>query len=236
VGRRSNNEDAFLADPRLGLFAVADGVGGYEGGEVASRLTVEVVAAFLRRNLDDEDATWAFPADARLSTHENLVSQAMRVANREVLARKTGVLAQMGSTIAALLVRDGKVTIGHLGDSRVYRLRGGALVQLTVDHSLYAELLAAGIAVPPRAECQFTNVITRAVGMSPDPAPGVRAEPAVAGDTYLLCTDGLTEAVPDERIAELLRAAPPEAAGKALVDEAYARGGRDNITAVVVAL
>jgi PPM family protein phosphatase len=235
VGRRPNNEDNFCAEPQLGLFAVADGMGGYEGGEVASRLTVESLVRFFRREAADGECTWPFGLDRALSLGENRLQVAVRLAHAEVAAQKTGPLAQMGSTVAALAIAGGDAVIGHVGDSRVYRLRGGVLEQLTRDHSLWAELQAAGATVPSKEECGYGNVITRALGMESGARPDLRREPLRSGDVYLLCTDGLTEKLSDVRIAELLRR-PVREACTALVEEAFAGGGRDNITVVVVAV
>jgi serine/threonine protein phosphatase PrpC len=235
VGRRENNEDAFCAEPRLRLFAVADGMGGYEGGEVASHLAVDTLRDFFLREREDGDSTWPYGVDRGLSLDENRLQMAVRLAHAEVAARKSGRLAMMGSTVAALSIEGEQAVICHVGDSRVYRRRGDTLEQLTRDHSLYAELLAAGAPLPAKEACGFGNVITRALGMEPAPRPELRREPLVAGDVYLLCTDGLTERLSTARIAQLL-ALPPLLAAHALVDEAYGAGGRDNITVVVLAL
>ena len=233
VGRRPNNEDNFCAEPALGLYAVADGMGGYEGGEVASRLAMESMMWFFRREREDGESTWPFGVDRGLSVDENRLQVAVRLAHAQVLSQKSGRLAQMGSTVAALTVEGESIVIAHVGDSRVYRLRGGILQQLTRDHSLYAEMEAAGLSLPAKEECGFGNVITRALGMDSAPRPDLRREPLAGGDVYLLCTDGLTERLGGDRIRELLARAPADAA-RALVDEAYQAGGRDNITVVVV--
>jgi serine/threonine protein phosphatase PrpC len=235
VGRRPNNEDSFCAEPSLGLYAVADGMGGYEGGEVASRLAVEALVHFFRREREDGESTWPFGVDRALSLAENRLKVAVRLAHAEVHAKKSGPLSQMGSTVAAMTIAGQDAIIGHVGDSRVYRLRNRVLEQLTRDHSLWAELQAAGTQLPSKEECGFGNVITRALGMESAPMADLRREVLIAGDVFLLCTDGLTEKLAPPRIAELLRLRPVDAV-RALVDEAYAAGGRDNITAVVVAV
>jgi serine/threonine protein phosphatase PrpC len=221
------------AEPPLGLFVVADGMGGYEGGEVASRLVVETMSDFFKRNVADCEATWAFGADRERSLFENMVGVALKTANRVVLSERKGVLAHMGSTVAALALRNGNAVIGHIGDSRVYRLRDGVLTQLTTDHSLYAELQAAGTPdLVPRSEFAYTNIITRAIGMT-DARPDLRQERIAAGDVYLLCTDGLVEKLSDDDLARGLER-PPSEASRVLVQQAYERGSRDNITAIVV--
>jgi serine/threonine protein phosphatase PrpC len=235
VGRRENNEDAFCVEPALRLFAVADGMGGYEGGEVASHVAVDTLRDFFARERDDRESTWPFGLDRRLTVDENRLQMGVRLAHAEVAARKSGRLALMGSTVAALTIDGDEAIVCHVGDSRVYRRRGNVLEQLTRDHSLYAELQAAGTPLPAKEECSFGNVITRALGMDPAPRPDLRREPLVPGDVYLLCTDGLTERLPEARITQLV-SLPPARAARALVDEAYAAGGRDNITVVVVAV
>lgn len=233
VGRRSNNEDAFCAAPELGLFAVADGMGGYEGGEVASRVAIDTLRGFYRRNAEDDNTTWPFALEHERSLAENMLSVAIRLADAEVHARKTGRLASMGSTVAAIAVDGARVVVGHVGDSRVYRLRGGAITQVTRDHSLYQEMIAAGMSVPPREQFPHANVITRALGMKPPVKVDLTTLDARAGDVFLLCTDGLIETVPDARIRAALGALAPEEAAQALVEEAYTQGGRDNITVVI---
>jgi serine/threonine protein phosphatase PrpC len=235
VGRRANNEDNFCVEPQLGLFAVADGLGGYEGGEVASRVTVEALTRFYRREAEDADCTWPFGLDRSLSLGENRLQVAVRLAHAEVAAQKTGLLAHMGSTVAALTIAGHEAIIGHVGDSRVYRSRGGVLEQLTRDHSLWAELQASGASLPPREECGYGNVITRALGMESGAHADLRRELVRADDVFLLCTDGLTERLGEAVIAERLQL-PPREACAVLVDEAYQKGSRDNITAVVVAV
>lgn len=236
AGRRANNEDACCAEPELGLFAVADGMGGYEGGEVASQLVISTLLELFWRTAKDDDVTLPFAIDPKLGLAENLAKVGVRAAHEEVVSRRVGKLASMGSTVAALVVRDGKAVIAHVGDSRVYRLRRGELRQLTADHSLYGEMQRAGAEVPSREACNFLNVITRAVGLTGGSRPDLTSEPARSGDVYLLCTDGLTEGVSDERIAEILAREPPKEAAESLVAAAIEQGSRDNVTVVVVAV
>ncbi len=234
AGLRPNNEDSFCARPELGLYAVADGMGGYEGGELASSLAVAALAAFFEENALDAERTWPFAIVRTLSLGENLVRVACKSAHAAVSARKVGRFAQMGSTVATLFLESGSAVLGHVGDSRVYRLREGALEALTRDHSLYAELAAAGSpSLPDRAACGFAHVITRALGM-PGSEPELRREPLRAGDLFLLCTDGVTERIEDAELAALLAALPAERPAAALCEEAIRRGSRDNVTALLV--
>lgn len=231
-GRRDNNEDAICARPDLGLFVVADGMGGYEGGEVASAIAVEAICELVRRTSSDNDVTWPYQIDPARAIDENEIIVATRLANERITARRTGVLEQMGSTVAVLRIADDRAVIGHVGDSRVYRLRDGVLSQLTIDHSLLAQMIASGTPPADVEHFPWRHVVTRALG-TPTGEPEVNACRALAGDVYLLCSDGLSEPLSAARIAELLRL-PAERACRALVDAAFAAGSRDNISAIVV--
>ena len=234
VGRRKRNEDAYVLDAELGLFAVADGMGGYHGGEIASHLAVSALAEFWALSADP-DATWPYAFDRALGFHENRIDAAVRLANRRICERRDGDLRNMGSTLAALILRPSAVIVAHLGDSRIYRLRGGSLVQLTRDHSLYEQLREAGAAdLPPLEEFAYANVVTRALGAAEHDRPELRTLDLVDGDVYLLCSDGLSGVLDPDTIAEVLGDTPIEAVADRLVDVAYAAGSRDNITAIVV--
>lgn len=232
TGRRSQNEDSHAVDLRHGLFLVADGMGGYEGGEVASSLAAGTMLDFVARDARDPEGTWPIPAQAGRSYGESLLAAAVRAAHLEIFQRRGAEgepLSQMGSTVAALLCRGSAAALAHVGDSRVYRLRGGALSQLTADHSLQAELAAQGLAWPHR------NVITRALGIPSNHTPDVARLDLAVGDVYLLCSDGLYEVTPEPVLAELLGGpGGAAAAARALVEEAVRRGAHDNVTAVVV--
>jgi serine/threonine protein phosphatase PrpC len=251
VGHRDSNQDAFLAAAELGVFAVADGMGGHAGGEVASRLAIEALEEMFLRQVEDDDATWPHAADGSI-LGESLVRVATRLAHGRIVARRHGRLAEMGSTLAVAFVHGGRIVIGHVGDSRVYRLRGGALAQLTRDHSVYQEMLDQGFDLPAIQDFPYRNMITRALGSQA--TPEVHTHALAAGDVYLLCTDGLSGPVPDARMAEILSETLGERlvddrarldpaagcdprlarAGVALMREALERGGTDNITAVLM--
>ncbi len=233
-GRRSNNEDDLCAVPRLGLFAVADGLGGYEGGEIASALTVEIFERFVERNERDPSGTWPCKEDKQRSFTENVLRAAAMEAHHSIVSRRTGPLRQMGSTVAALLVSGTTAAIAHVGDSRVYRLRNGALEPLTRDHSVWAEMVAAGRDLPPRHEFPFKNQITRALGLEGNSIADTRVIEVATGDRFLLCTDGLYDPFEDDALARLLGEGEVEGCCKRLVELAYEKGSADNITAVIV--
>jgi serine/threonine protein phosphatase PrpC len=230
AGRRASNEDAVCVDLQLGLFVVADGMGGYEGGEIASALAVEAIHTLVRRTAGDADVTWPYAADPRRSLVENEVMVATRLAGDQIAVRRQGALRDMGSTVVVLRICRDEAVVGHVGDSRLYRLRNGELAQLTTDHSLAAELAATGAA--PGPDFAWRHVVTRALG-TPSAEPDVQRSAAAAGDVYLLCSDGLSEVLAPPQIAALL-ALPAEPACRALVDAAYRAGSRDNISAIVV--
>jgi len=232
AGRRTNNEDAIFAAPELGLFVVADGMGGYEGGEIASALTVEAIHELVRRTAGDADVTWPYKIDPRRSVDENELMVATRLAGDRIAAARSGHLEEMGSTVVAMRITREHAVIAHVGDSRVYRLRDGALVQLTVDHSLLAQLIAQGTPPADVATFPFRHVVTRALGTQ-SAEPEVQCGRARAGDVYLLCTDGLSEVLDPALIAVMLEQ-PAEQACRALVDAAFVAGSRDNISAIVV--
>lgn len=231
VGRRKNNEDAFLVRPEHGLFVVADGMGGYEGGEVASGLVVATLEAFFERNATDGEVTWPFGLDEQFGFVANELSTGIVLAHREVMRKRNGPLGQMGSTVVAF-ARDAEMgVIAHLGDSRAYRLRDRMLEMLTRDHS-YAEMMrAAGGEVAGG----FSHVITRAVGKDDEGPPELRRVELRVGDFYLLCSDGVTDVLSDIEISQILLAHPdPELACSAIVQDAYLGDGHDNITVVVL--
>mgnify|MGYP000051734288 CR=1 FL=1 len=233
VGRRKRNEDAYVLDAELGLFAVADGMGGYSGGEVASHIAVTALAEFWAASVDG-DNTWPYALDRSLGRHENRIDAAVRLANRRICARREGELRNMGSTLAALIVRPNAAIVAHLGDSRIYRLRAGQLDQLTRDHSLYEQLLEAGADLPPLDQFAYANVVTRALGAAEHDRPELRTLDLQDGDRYLLCSDGLSGVLGPDEIAAQLAHTPVESVADALVDAAFAAGSRDNITAIVV--
>ncbi len=224
TGRQRNaNEDSFFA--RAPVFVVADGMGGAQAGEVASKAAAE-----------------AFDRDFPDAPPERVLRETIEAANREIHehARADPALTGMGTTITAAIVDAGgeEVAIGHVGDSRAYRLRDGKLERLTRDHSLVEEMRRKGQLTDAQAEDHpQRSIITRALGPEPDVEVDVQSVPAQAADVFLLCSDGLTTMLGDERIARVLGGATSmDAAVRALVDEANRAGGRDNITALAFQL
>lgn len=234
TGRRSNNEDNFLRDEALQLFAVADGLGGYDAGEVASALAVEALSNFVQRVRRDPEGTWPGRGSKHRSWNENLLAMAALEAHRSIANKKSGTSSQMGSTVAAVLLEKHTLSIAHVGDSRVYLFRDGALTPLTVDHSFYAQLVASGADVPERHLFPYKNQITRALGLAGDHAADTSVIEVRAGDRLLLCTDGLYDPFTDDALAALLPGGDAREACQRLVDAAFAAGSHDNITAIVI--
>lgn len=232
IGRRPHNEDAYCVLPERGLFVVADGLGGQEGGEVASQCVVDTFAGFSDRLDRDRDGTWPDAVDPAKSREENYLAACTALAQRTLRVRRVGKLKEMASTVVALAVGERSAAVAHVGDSRLYRLREGRLESLTRDHSLIEELRAAG-REPPGNPANLRHLITRALGTENAEPTVQRLEPW-PGDVFLLCSDGLYEPLGPEALKEQLRAPSAQAACDALVAAAYEAGGRDNITAVVL--
>jgi serine/threonine protein phosphatase PrpC len=232
VGRRTNNEDALCRADELGLFVVADGMGGYEGGEIASSLTVEAMRDFVAANRRDPEGTWPVRANHARTFEENLLDAAIVFAHRKIVSQRTERLGRMGSTVVAALVSGRRLVVAHVGDSRLYRLRDGALSALTRDHSYFAELEAQGWA-GDRKSFPYKNQITRALGIDGASAADVATWDVKERDVFLLCTDGLYDPIDEPALAAALALTPDEACSR-LTELALQAGGTDNITGLVL--
>jgi len=237
--RRKDNEDAFSARQELGLYIVADGMGGHVAGEVASRLAVEVIESFVRDTHDaDANQTWPFPYDPALSLDGNRLKAAFRLANRRLAkAMETDEsLKGMATTAAAVLADKGTPVVAHVGDSRVYLFRGGELRQVTQDHSWVNEQVRAGVMSDADARRHpWRNVVTRALSGGDDPDVDVIEVALEGGDRLLICSDGLSGVVPRERLEQIIAAHDDlDATCRALIDAANEAGGPDNITVAML--
>ncbi|MFZ2491251.1 MAG: Stp1/IreP family PP2C-type Ser/Thr phosphatase [Thermoanaerobaculia bacterium] len=239
VGRqRQHNEDALLLEADAGLFLVADGMGGHAAGEIASRISVDAISEFIVHTRED-DGTWPHAYDERYGRQTNRLIAAIRLANTRVLEamRKDARLRGMGTTVVGCLTDGTTVSVGHVGDSRAYMVRGGQLTRITNDHSWVFEQVQAGMLTEAEAERHpLRNVITRALGGALQVTPDASEIEAQPGDTFLLCSDGLTGMVPEEEILRIVVAAglDLEEACRQLIASANERGGVDNITALLV--
>lgn len=229
---RGENEDCIMARSELGLAVLADGMGGHQAGEVASRMAVDIITAY-----------FADAPRGRLSRKSAVKPQALvdaiRKANAAVYeaAQARPDYRGMGSTVVVAMFAGNRLCVGHVGDSRLYRFRNGALEQLTKDHSVVQELINRGLYTPEEArQSTAKNLVTRALGVEPVIEPDTASTAVNPGDIFLLCSDGLTDVVSDEQIAEILRnhGSNVDRATKQLVDRANAQGGPDNISVVLV--
>jgi PPM family protein phosphatase len=230
VGRmRASNEDSLFADANAerGLFIVADGMGGHAAGEVASSMAVEIISRELPLNRKLE-----------LADVEAALAEALRRANDAIYRRTVEEVEKqgMGTTVSALYLTGTKYVIGHVGDSRIYLMRNGEFRQITKDHSYVQEQVDAGLLTPEQARSHpYSNVITRCCGAMSDVEPDIMDGDLREGDVFLLASDGLTAMLDDKRIEQIVRTplSPSRIVAK-LIAEANARGGVDNITAILV--
>lgn len=240
VGRRRKiNEDSFLVSPETSLYAVCDGMGGHNAGEVASRMAIETISAFIRRSAAEKEITWPWGLDANLSFDANRLKTAIRLANARVFqaADNREELTGMGTTVVTALVSGDVMTIGSAGDSRCYLARDGALRQLTRDDSWVSAALGEGILNSDDVEHHpLRNVITKAVGARDAIDLDVIEHDLRPGDLVMLCSDGLHGMVSDQEIERIVLApsASLEEASARLVDAANEAGGRDNVTVVLL--
>jgi protein phosphatase len=229
---RSNNEDAVAFDADVALAVLADGMGGYNAGEVASQMVTSFVCTELGR--------WLREAPPQATDHD--IRRAMDIcvdnANRAIFnaANSNPQYAGMGTTLVVAVFRNGHLLVGHVGDSRAYRLRGRRLTQLTRDHSLLQEQIDAGLITPEQAAFAANkNLVTRAVGVEDTVLLETHQHEVQPGDRYLLCSDGLSDMIGDDVIAQLMATKDRlDAAGRALIDAANDAGGKDNISVVLV--
>ncbi len=232
--QRDHNEDSLLLNDSLGLFVVADGMGGHAGGETASRLAVEAVEACVKEGLRGGGAG-ALDEAALVELLRRAVREASASIHRHALQEPA--LSGMGTTVTAMLVDGATAFFAHVGDSRAYLVREGSIQAITEDHSMVQEQLRAGMLTPEEARTsRFKNIITRAVGFEDEVEVDVMAVEAEAGDTFVLCSDGLSNMVEDPEIAQMATRLGVSELPGALIDLANARGGDDNITVIAVRL
>lgn len=223
--KRESNQDSFIVDQDLGLYIVADGMGGHSGGEIASSLAVESMKTFIQKERAQSD-------DAK-----SLLGQAYRFANESIQARakQEPRLNGMGTTMVTSLVLGNKVFIGNVGDSRAYLYRRGNLWQLTEDHSLMNEQLRAGLISEAQIESyQGKNVITRSVGYENEVQVDILERELQPGDHILMCSDGLCGLVEDQVIEDILKKNIGDKAIQACVKKALENGGDDNVTVLLL--
>lgn len=234
--KRSHNEDFFLIDDELNLFLVADGMGGLERGDMASRLTCEVVRDYIRRERAVIDAFRDKRTPETRDELTQMIESAVVHACAEVYAVAERTQGRgMGTTLEVLLLTSGVGFLAHVGDSRIFLFRGGQVHQLTEDHSLVQEKVRQGLLTREEARhARKRNVITRAVGVLPTVKVDTLSFEVDQGDSFLLCSDGLHQYYSDGEMLDAVNACEREDAAPTLVEQANERGGSDNITALFV--
>jgi protein phosphatase len=236
---RKNNEDSWAVEDDLQLYVVADGMGGHSAGEVASRLAVEALVGFIRRSHEDTDVSWPYGIDPTLSLQANRLRTAINLANRRVFraAESHDDYTGMGTTVVAALIARDRLIIGSVGDSRLYVMSGGGLVQMTKDDTWAATMLAEKGGGDPAAIAHhpMRHVLTNVLGARDTTSVHMLEHALTPGDTVMLCSDGLYGAVDDPALLDVMRQGGEVGTiADRLVRAAIERGTRDNITALVV--
>jgi serine/threonine protein phosphatase PrpC len=236
--KREHNEDAVASDAEIGLVVLADGMGGYKAGEVASEIAVLTIIAELKEDMQDMEPGQIDPV-TDMQAESLLITDAVRKANESIyqVSQDQPQCAGMGTTLVTGLFTNNKLLVGHIGDSRMYRLRGEELTRLTEDHSLLQEQLNSGLITPEQAKVSANkNLVTRALGVDPEVELELNEYDVEVGDIYLLCSDGLTDLVEDEEIHTTLTSLHTnlELAANHLVQMANDNGGKDNISVILI--
>jgi len=235
---RDHNEDCIESRPDIGLYVLADGMGGYNAGEVASGMATSLISDGLQETWSPKEMERMGRDDAK-ATSERLIREQIARANSAIFttSQNNPECAGMGTTLVVTLFFDGFMTVAHIGDSRLYRLRGDTMEQVTRDHSLLQEQLDSGLITPEEAKLsQNKNLVTRALGIDPTVDPELHVYETQVGDTYLLCSDGLSDMVEDEeiRVTLVTLRSNPNLTVQQLIQTANDNGGRDNISAMLI--
>lgn len=230
--KREGNEDAFLLDTKHQLYVIADGMGGHQAGEVASGIVVETIRQLMENGADHTINSY----DAMLSPEANHLVGCIRSANQAVFqtARARDEYRGMGSTLAAVYYTDSTCIAANVGDSPIFLVRNGAIEPLSVTHTVAAEMSASNSARVKQLDEKIMHMLTRAIGVAEDVRADVCETQCFKGDIIILCSDGLSNKVAPDEMADIVSRNAPEAACRAFVDLANERGGDDNITVIVL--
>ena len=238
--KRTINEDAYLDLNNSSLFVVADGMGGHAAGEIASKMAVEIISDFVQKS-HNKKITWPFGLNANYPLEANRLNNAIKLANKEIYSKANSdfSIAGMGTTIVAMIIRDGVAYLAHVGDSRAYLIRNSSIKRLTADHSWVEDQIKAGNLTEDEAKQHpMRNVITRALGTHETVEVDHLLHHSNAGDYFILCSDGLTTHLNDSEILQALHKHDGMLANVVdfLIAEANLKGGEDNITVLIVHL
>jgi len=234
---REHNEDTIACDPEIGLLVMADGMGGYNAGEVASGIAVKTIVNLVKEAIEREDLENPDSATG-LSRSTIILRDAIHRANKIIFqtAKTQPQCEGMGTTVVSALFFDNKISIAHVGDSRLYRLRDNKFEQITLDHSLLQELVDRGFYSPAEAQrAANKNYVTRALGVEPNVEVEIQEQPVAKGDVYVLCSDGLSDMVENDDIHLTINTfgANLDTVAKQLIQLANDNGGRDNVSVVM---
>jgi len=237
--QRKNNEDNYFVLPEQHVYIVADGMGGHASGEVASLLAVNTLAEYFISSVEGQKDAWPFELEAELDFDEKRLSTGIKLANQKVhfAAQQGGRYRGMGTTLVGMVLGENHATIAHVGDSRGYRIADGTIEQLTEDHSLVNEYIKLHKLRPEDVKnFSHKNVIVRALGLGEDVDVDLQRVTPQPGDSYLLCSDGLTDMLSDKGIKKMFKAGAGdlEKTCNLLVDKANDAGGNDNITIILL--
>jgi protein phosphatase len=235
--KRKINEDSFLADEGMGLFMVLDGIGGHLAGEVASKLGLNAIKENVMRSLTDK----RFPVNQNTSREVKILNESLVLANKVIYetANSQPEYSGMGTTVASLLLGVENIAIAHVGDSRIYLIRENSIEQLTEDHSFVVEQIKRGVITSEEAEKSgMKNIITRALGAEELLTPTLDEIIPFDNDIFLICSDGLTDLVTDDELLEIIlrNRHVLDHAIQNLIDKANEKGGKDNITAILISI
>lgn len=217
---RASNQDSVLNEESSRLYGVADGMGGHNGGDIASRMAVLMLPRILESMMPSEE-----------NLHDGFQQVNALIFEEQ---KKDAVLSGMGTTLTVLWEKENSIVLGHIGDSRAYRMRKGKIEQLSTDHSVVGEMVREGLITEEQAlQHPYRNVITQAVGTSESLTPDIKTIEKQKGDKYVLCSDGLYEYVSKEEMCDLLMRFSPEDAAEQMIEKALEEGGRDNVTVLI---
>jgi len=236
--RREHNEDSIASDAEIGLVVLADGMGGYKAGEVASEIAVLTIVAELKETMQELEPGETDAVNG-MQAESLLIVDAVAKANESIynVSQDQPQCAGMGTTLVVGLFTNNKLLAGHIGDSRMYRLRAGELQQITEDHSLLQEQLKSGLITPEQAKFSNNkNLVTRALGIDPSVDLELHEHDVEVNDIYMLCSDGLTDLVSDEEISSTIGtlSANLELVANQLIQMANDAGGKDNISVILI--
>jgi protein phosphatase len=236
---RSHNEDSLAVEPQIGLAVLADGMGGYNAGEVASGIAVALIREEVKKALAEADPAPVRAEPSAAARAERILREQSTKANASIFqsAQNQPQYAGMGTTLVAALFSDNRVTVAHIGDSRLYRLRGDLFEQITRDHSLLQEQIDSGMISKEDARHSMNkNLVTRALGVDPEVETEIHSYEVLPGDVYLLCSDGLSDMIPDPEIHSTIETLKVnlQLAADQLVQTANDYGGRDNVSVVLI--